>query len=64
VLRDKIIFAITGFKRGIYKMSLNQITMVSLEQLVSKNHQYRKFKAAESDLLKVEAAAPYKGYGV
>jgi hypothetical protein len=37
-------------------MSLSQITLVSLEQLVSKNHQYRKFKtlfnfkATESDL--------------
>jgi hypothetical protein len=42
-------------------MSLSQITLVSLEQLVSKNHQYRKFKslfnfkAAEHELLKVES---------
>jgi IS5 family transposase len=51
-------------------MSSIQITMVSLDQLVSKNHQYRKFKAlfnfkaAEFELIKVETDANYKGYGV
>jgi hypothetical protein len=50
--------------------SEHQITMVSLDQLVSKNHQYRKFKslfnfkAIEADLLSVESAGNYKGYGV
>jgi IS5 family transposase len=50
--------------------SEHQITMVSLEQLVSKNHQYRKFKslfnfkAIEADLLSVASAGNYKGYGV
>lgn len=51
-------------------MLSSQITMVSLDELVSKNHQYRKFKelfnfkAAESELVKVETDASYKGYGV
>lgn len=51
-------------------MLSSQITMVSLDELVSKNHQYRKFKtlfnfkAAESELVKVETDANYKGYGV
>jgi IS5 family transposase len=50
--------------------SAHQISMVSLNQLVSKNHQYRKFKslfnfkAIEADLLSVESAGNYKGYGV
>jgi IS5 family transposase len=51
-------------------MSEHQITMVSLDQLVSKNHQYRKFKelfnfdAVKSELLSVESDTNYKGYGV
>jgi IS5 family transposase len=44
--------------------------MVTLEELVSKNHQYRKFKElfnfreVEPELLSVEKEANYKGYGV
>ena len=51
-------------------ISEHQITMVSLDQLVSKNHQYRKFKSLfdfkgiEAELLSVESTANYKGYGV
>src|SRR6185436_9609948 len=51
-------------------MSSNQITMVSLEQLVSANHQYRRFKRlfdfsiADKVLDKIESPANYKGYGV
>lgn len=51
-------------------MSLSQVTMVSLEQLVSGSHQYRKFKtlfdfkSVKADLLSVESEANYKGYGV
>ena len=51
-------------------MSSNQITMVSLEELVSKSHQYRKFKelfdfSIASQVLKaVESPTNYKGYGV
>lgn len=51
-------------------MSEHQITMVSLDQLVSKNHQYRKFKelfnfdAVEREILSVESDTNYKGYGV
>lgn len=51
-------------------MSLNQITMMSLEELVNQNHQYRKFKSLfnfgviEPELKTVESAASYKGYGV
>lgn len=51
-------------------MSEHQITMVSLDQLVSKNHQYRRFKelfnfdAVKSELLSVESDTNYKGYGV
>lgn len=51
-------------------MSANQMTMVSLEQRVSKDHQYRKFKEmfdfsiAEGILASVESPANYKGYGV
>lgn len=47
-----------------------QYVMVSLEQLVSANHQYRKFKelfdfeAIKQDLLSVENSPNYKGYGV
>lgn len=51
-------------------MSEHQITMISLDQLVSKNHQYRKFKelfnfeAVKSELLSLESNTNYKGYGV
>jgi len=51
-------------------MSCSQITLVSLNQLVSENHQYRKFKsifdfkAIEGELLSVESEANYKGFGV
>lgn len=51
-------------------MSSHQVTMVTLEELVSKNHQYRKFKElfnfreVEPELLSVEKEANYKGYGV
>ena len=51
-------------------MSLNQITMVSLEELVSQKHQYRKFKGLfnfkeiEDELKSIESKANYKGYGV
>jgi len=44
--------------------------MVSLDQLVSKNHDYRKFKAifdfemVEEELGKIESRNNYKGYGV
>jgi hypothetical protein len=44
--------------------------MVSLNQLVCVNHQYRKFKgifdfkSIESELLSVKSSANYKGYGV
>ena len=51
-------------------MSEHQITMVSLDQLVSEKHQYRKFKSLfnfksiESDLLAVETDNNHKGFGV
>ncbi len=54
---------------GIEIMSLNQITMVSLEDLVSQKHQYRKFKKLfnfkeiEPELKSIESKANYKGYG-
>jgi transposase len=50
-------------------MSLGQITMVSLEELVNAEHQYRKFKELfnfqeiEPELKMAESAANYKGYG-
>jgi IS5 family transposase len=50
--------------------SANQITIVSLNQLVSSKHQYRKFKelfdfeVAAKELKSVESPANYKGYGV
>lgn len=50
--------------------SSNQITMVSLNELVSKKHQYRKFKelfdfqVVETKLKNIESPANYKGYGV
>lgn len=51
-------------------MSLDQVTMVSLEELVSLDHQYRKFKElfdfsiVDKVLAGVESPANYKGYGV
>lgn len=51
-------------------MSSRQITMISLEELVSQEHQYRQFKSLfnfkviEAELLSVEKQAYYKGYGV
>ena len=51
-------------------MSSHQITIVSLEELVSSKHQYRKFKslfdfkAVEADLVAVEHENNYKGFGV
>lgn len=48
----------------------HQITMISLDQLVSKNHQYRKFKslfnfeAIALELKSVESDNNYKGYGI
>lgn len=50
-------------------MSSKQTTLVSLEELVSQNHQYRKFKELfnfefiEAELKTVESPANYKGYG-
>lgn len=51
-------------------MSSTQVTIVSLEELVSQKHQYRKFKELfnfkeiEPELKSVESGANYKGYGV
>lgn len=51
-------------------MKLQQMTLVSLEDLVEANHQYRKFKAildfdiVASVLKEVESKANYKGYGM
>jgi IS5 family transposase len=51
-------------------MSSTQVTMVSLDQLVGQNHQYRKFKSlfdfnvVKSQLQEIESPAGYKGYGV
>ncbi|WCR57037.1 hypothetical protein [Rickettsia asembonensis] len=50
-------------------MSEHQITMVSLDELVSTDHQYCRFKslfnfkAVERELLVLETEANYKGYG-
>jgi transposase len=47
-----------------------QIEMISLEELVPSNHQYRKFlelfdfKEIEKELKTLESDAAYKGYGV
>jgi len=55
---------------GVINMSSTQVTMVSLEELVSQTHQYRKFKELfnfkeiEPELRSVESTAGYKGYGV
>ena len=49
-------------------MSSKQITMVCLDQLVSLQHQYRRFKdlfdfsVASEELRSVESPANYKGY--
>lgn len=51
-------------------MSTSQVTMVSLEELVNQEHQYRKFKelfdfnAVARELKALELPASYKGYGV
>lgn len=51
-------------------MTLNQIVMISLEELVSKDHQYRRFKELfdfaiiKKELKKKENGAAYKGYGI
>jgi len=51
-------------------MSSYQMSLVSLDELVSPNHQYRKFKslfnfkAVEAELSTIESVANYKGYGV
>lgn len=51
-------------------MSANQYTMVTLDELVSESHQYRKFKElldfsiVQKVLSKIESANNYKGYGV
>jgi hypothetical protein len=54
-----------GRKKWIYHSKLQ---CSSLDQLVSKNHQYRKFlfnfRLVERKFLSVESSAPYKGYGV
>ena len=48
----------------------HQITLVSLDELVSEKHQYRKFKllfnfkAIEPDLIAVEAANNNKGFSI
>ncbi|WP_419234540.1 transposase [Rickettsia endosymbiont of Nabis limbatus] len=51
-------------------MSEYQMLMVSLDELVNADHQYRKFKslfkfkAVEAELLALECEANYKGYGI
>ena len=51
-------------------MKLRQMTLVSLEDLVKADHQYKKFKeifdfGGVSLILKgIESRANYKGYGV
>lgn len=51
-------------------MSSTQITLVSLDSLVSQKHQYRAFKrlfdfsAAEQELTSIETANNFKGYGL
>jgi IS5 family transposase len=57
-------------KESFQMSSANQITMVSLNQLVSSKRQYRKFKelfnfeVVAKELKSVESPANYKGYGV
>jgi len=59
-----------GEKNGGMEMSDKQITIVSLEELVSNDHQYRKFRElfdfgiAAKELTSVESEASYKGYGI
>lgn len=49
---------------------MNQITLVSLEELVNEQHQYRKFKSIfnfeeiKKELAGIESGANYKGYGI
>jgi IS5 family transposase len=49
---------------------MNQLELVSLDSLVSKNHQYRKFKALwdfkaiEKKLSKLSSSSTYAGYGI
>lgn len=49
---------------------MQQIEMVSLEELISKNHTYRRFisiwsfQEAQKELKKLEKTNPYKGYGL
>ncbi len=51
-------------------MSLSQVNMVSLEELVSRDHIYRRFdalwnvKKTEASLKSVETERNYKGYGI
>jgi len=51
-------------------MSATQMTIISLEELVAKEHQYRKFKElfdfsiVDKELADIESPANYKGYGV
>lgn len=51
-------------------MSEHQIALVSLDQLVSKSHQYRKFKSLfnfnviKDELCSIESDNNYKGYGI
>lgn len=70
MLRVELVFDIIHSKIYGIKMSLTQITMISLDQLVNNTHQYRKFKSLfnfesiRTELLAVESEAHYKGYGV
>lgn len=49
---------------------MNQIEMISLEDLIPKNHNYRKFvqiwsfQSVEKELKKLEKENPYKGFGL
>lgn len=49
---------------------MQQIEIISLEELIPQNHTYRRFvsiwsfKYAEKELRKLEATNPYKGYGI
>lgn len=54
----------------VFDMLSSEVVIVSLEELVSQEHQYRKFKSlfnfktVEKQLMLVESQAHYKGYGV
>ena len=54
----------------VFDMLSSEVVIVSLEELVSKEHQYRKFKssfnfkAVEKQLMLVESQAHYKGYEI